>query len=133
MLLAASQSNPPAEVAISGLKQRYADRHIPFLILLPSTGWRYSTKQEETISHDSKIGRTNMNRELEEIFREALKLPPEARAALAGSLLESLEEEVDEVIEESWCMELKRRLSELDSGKAKVIPWSEARRRILED
>ncbi len=32
----------------------------------------------------------------EEVLREALKLPMEARAALAGSLLDSLDDMIDE-------------------------------------
>jgi hypothetical protein len=37
-----------------------------------------------------------MNEEISELLKKALALPPAARAALAGSLLESLEETVDE-------------------------------------
>lgn len=37
-----------------------------------------------------------MKREPAEILKDALALPTEARAALAGSLLESLDTEVDE-------------------------------------
>jgi len=65
------------------------------------------------------------------LLEEALKLPAEARAALAGSLIESLDETVDEDVEAAWAEEIARRLRELDSGKAKTIPWSEARRMIL--
>ena len=67
------------------------------------------------------------------LLEEALKLPVEARAALAGSLIESLEETVDEDAEAAWAEEIARRVRELDSGKAKTIPWSEARRMILGD
>ena len=66
----------------------------------------------------------------ENLLKQALKLPPEARAALAGSLLDSLDQEVDEDAETAWHAEIDRRLRELDSGKVKPIPWSEARRRI---
>ncbi len=65
-----------------------------------------------------------------DLLKEALKLPPEARAALAGYLLESLDQEVDEGAEAAWQVEIDRRLRELDSGKVKPIPWSEARRKI---
>lgn len=65
-----------------------------------------------------------------DILKEALNLPPEARAALAGSLLESLDQEVDEKAEAIWQTEIVRRLWELDSGNVKPIPWSEARRKI---
>jgi len=52
---------------------------------------------------------------------------------LAGSLLESLDETVDEDAEAAWAEEIARRVRELDSGKAKTIPWSEARRMVLGD
>ena len=59
-----------------------------------------------------------------------MALPPEARAALAGSLLESLEDTLDASAEEAWSQEIARRIEELDSGKVKPIPWAEARRQI---
>ncbi len=67
------------------------------------------------------------------VLEDALKLPAEARAALAGSLIESLDETVDADAEAAWAEEIARRLRDLDSGKAKTIPWSEARRIILRD
>lgn len=67
------------------------------------------------------------------LLEEALKLPAEARAALAGSLIESLDETVDEDAEAAWAEEIARRVRELDSGKAKSIPWSKARRMVLRD
>jgi putative addiction module component (TIGR02574 family) len=65
-----------------------------------------------------------------DLLKQALRLPPEARAALAGSLLDSLDQEVDEDAETAWHAEIDRRLKEIDSGEAKLIPWSEARRKI---
>ena len=65
------------------------------------------------------------------LFEEALKLPPEARAALAGSLIDSLDEVVDEDAEAAWAAEISRRLQELDSGAVRAVPWAEARRRIV--
>jgi len=72
-----------------------------------------------------------MKRDTSKILEEALKLPIEARAALAGSLLESLDEVVDENVEATWADEIARRVDDLNTGKAKTVPWSEARRRIL--
>jgi putative addiction module component (TIGR02574 family) len=65
-----------------------------------------------------------------ELLKEALKLPREARAALAGSLIDSLDQEVDEDAEAAWEGEIARRLRELDTARVKPVPWSEARRRI---
>jgi putative addiction module component (TIGR02574 family) len=72
-----------------------------------------------------------MSPDISELLKKALALPPEARAALAGSLLESLDDEpADASVEAAWLEEIKRRIEELDSGKVKPIPWAEARRQI---
>jgi putative addiction module component (TIGR02574 family) len=67
-----------------------------------------------------------------QLLEEALLLPTEARAALAGELIQSLEDQVDEDAEEAWSAEIRRRLDQLDAGTAKTIPWREARRRIYQ-
>lgn len=64
------------------------------------------------------------------LFEAALRLPPEARAALAGALIESLDEGVDERAEELWAVEIERRQRELDRGQVRTVPWSQARRAI---
>ncbi len=71
-----------------------------------------------------------MKQDPNNLLKEALKLPPEARAALAGSLIDSLDQEVDEDAETAWHAEIDRRLKTLDSGEVKPVPWSEARRKI---
>jgi putative addiction module component (TIGR02574 family) len=72
-----------------------------------------------------------MSREAGEILKEALALPPEARAALADYLWDSLDPEVDPDVEESWRQEIRRRLIDLNSGAVAAIPWAEARARLL--
>ncbi len=72
-----------------------------------------------------------MSRDACEILKEALALPPEARAALADYLWDSLDAEVDPDVEESWRQEIRRRIAQLDSGAVAAIPWSEARARLL--
>jgi putative addiction module component (TIGR02574 family) len=64
------------------------------------------------------------------LIDEAIKLPPEARAALAGALIESLDEAVDEDAAAAWEAELAARVRELDAKSVKPIPWREARRII---
>lgn len=34
---------------------------------------------------------------------------------------------MDEAVAASWDAEIKKRIADLDSGKAKTIPWSEVR------
>ena len=72
-----------------------------------------------------------MKQDVTELLRKALELPAEARAALAGSLIESLDDKVDASAEEEWKQEIARRMAELDSGKVKPIPWADARKSIL--
>jgi hypothetical protein len=71
-----------------------------------------------------------MSTDPDKVLRDALKLPPEARAALAGSLIESLEDQVDEDAEVKWEKEIAKRIRELDGGAVRPVPWSEARRAI---
>ena len=71
-----------------------------------------------------------MTQEANELLKKALTLSAEERAALAGSLLESLDTTVDESSEKAWAAEIARRIEDLDSGKAKTVPWEEVRRRI---
>jgi hypothetical protein len=65
------------------------------------------------------------------VFEDALRLPKEARAALAAELIATLDDEVDPDAEALWSEEIRRRLDEVDSGAVRPVPWSEARRRIL--
>ena len=72
-----------------------------------------------------------MSRDAAEVLKDALALPAEARAALIGPLVESLDTEVDEDAEEAWREEIQRRLGEIDNGTVKLVQWDEARRRLL--
>lgn len=65
------------------------------------------------------------------LLQEALQLPPEGRAALAGELIQSLDTSVDLDAEVAWSEEIHRRLERVRTGEAKTVPWVEARRRIL--
>jgi putative addiction module component (TIGR02574 family) len=71
-----------------------------------------------------------MQRDAAEVLRDALALPPEARAALIDTLIGSLDHAVDEAAEEAWREEIYRRLQQIDSGAVELIPWEEARRRL---
>jgi putative addiction module component (TIGR02574 family) len=71
-----------------------------------------------------------MKPDINDILKEALKLPAEARAALAGTLFDSLDEIIDEDAESAWQMEKAVRIKEIDEKKVKLIPWVEARSQI---
>ena len=71
-----------------------------------------------------------MKRHAAKILKDALALPTEARAALAGSLLDSLDTDVDEDAEAAWATEVNRRVAELDGATVNTVPWAEVRRRL---
>jgi putative addiction module component (TIGR02574 family) len=71
-----------------------------------------------------------MKQDIAEILKKALDLPPEARAAIAGSLLDSLDQTVDEDAESAWENEVLLRLKDLEEGTVNPVPWAEARRKI---
>jgi len=50
---------------------------------------------------------------------------------MAGSLLESLDVTVDADAETEWDREIARRLKDLNSSHSPLVPWSDARRKIL--
>jgi len=68
----------------------------------------------------------------ERVIVQALRLPKTARAALVVRLLETLDTQVDADAEEAWDEEIGKRLEEVDSGRVKLVSWSEARRQTME-
>lgn len=71
-----------------------------------------------------------MSSDAVKLLEAALQLSPEDRAALAGSLLDSLDSTVDADADAAWEIEVARRIQDLDQGKTRTIPWAEVRRKI---
>ncbi len=71
-----------------------------------------------------------MRKDPAELLKDALALPPEGRAALANSLLESLDQEIDEGAEQAWLDEIQKRLREIDSEAVAMLRWEEAECRL---
>ena len=66
------------------------------------------------------------------ILKMALALPPESRAAIADSLMESLDGiPPDKGVETAWAKEIKQRIDNIDCGRVQLIPYEEVRRRLL--
>lgn len=65
-----------------------------------------------------------MSTQLETIEAQALSLTLEERAQLADRLITSLFE--DQNIEDAWSSEVERRIKDIESGRSKLIPASEA-------
>ena len=66
-----------------------------------------------------------MSPETDELLQKAMTLPPEDRAELASSLIDSLDQTVDADAEMAWQQEVSRRVDEVRSGQVKTIPWRE--------
>jgi hypothetical protein len=67
---------------------------------------------------------------IEQIAKEALALPSEARALLADRLVESLDADDINRIDGLWATEARRRRDEVRQGVVKTIPGDEALARV---
>ena len=65
-----------------------------------------------------------MSNQLEIVEAQAMKLSPEERAQLADRLITSLFE--DHQIEDAWAAEVERRIEEVESSRAKLIPAADS-------
>lgn len=66
-----------------------------------------------------------MSLPLEQLEAEALELPLRERAQLAERLIASLDEDATEDaadVERAWEEEIRRRMAEVESGTAELIP-----------
>lgn len=61
---------------------------------------------------------------VEELSQKARQLPPEERIQLAEEPLATVQE-VDSEVEAAWDKEIRRRLTEIENGTAKLIPAEE--------
>jgi putative addiction module component (TIGR02574 family) len=61
----------------------------------------------------------------DDIMKDALSLPPGARAMLADHLLESLDWDKQKEIDAIWAEEAERRVLAIDEGRSKLIPGDE--------
>jgi putative addiction module component (TIGR02574 family) len=59
------------------------------------------------------------------LLQMALELSEEERAELASSLLQSLDPAMERGVQEAWNEEIARRISRLESGQSKSVPWPE--------
>jgi putative addiction module component (TIGR02574 family) len=71
-----------------------------------------------------------------QLVTKALALPRRARASLMAKLRKSLEEPEPQgklsrkEWNAAWKTELNRRIGEVESGKVKLVPWEDVRRRM---
>ena len=66
----------------------------------------------------------------EEIFREAVALPVDARTELAERLIASVAEDISPDIAHAQLAEVRKRIAEVESGEAELIPGDEVLARV---
>ena len=74
-----------------------------------------------------------MSPEVSDLLKRALSLPVDERAALANTLLDSLEtvhESAASSVEDAWDQEVARRIEDLKTGKAVTVPWEQLHREL---
>ena len=71
-----------------------------------------------------------MSPEISDLLKRALALSPDERAALANTLLDSLESS-NESVQDAWDEEVARRIEDLKKGKAVTVPWEQLHRELL--
>lgn len=67
---------------------------------------------------------------IDQLAKEALLLPSEARALLADRIVESLDASELNRIDRLWITEAMRRRDEVRAGRAETIPGDEALARV---
>jgi putative addiction module component (TIGR02574 family) len=67
---------------------------------------------------------------LTELKEKAAALPEQERAALALSILESLDGPADPDVEEAWQVEIERRIGQIERGEVQLIPGEEVFARL---
>lgn len=72
-----------------------------------------------------------MSPSAKKVLEDALHLPEDERASVAGALIESLHPGTDTGVDEAWETVIARRVRELEEGTAETIPWSEVRARLF--
>jgi len=70
-----------------------------------------------------------MMQDAQELLKKALALPDKERADLAGSLIDSLDDTVNENAEAAWQEEMVRRLEDVQSAKVTTTSWDEVRQK----
>ncbi|HUP65412.1 MAG TPA: addiction module protein [Thermoanaerobaculia bacterium] len=73
-----------------------------------------------------------MSPSAKQLLNEVLRLDESDRASIAGALIESLHGPAEPGADEAWDEVIRRRVADLDAGKAKTVPWSEVRARLFD-
>ena len=72
-----------------------------------------------------------MERNLNDLFQQAVQLPERDRATLAGLLIETLDPVSEPDVEAAWSEEIRRRVAEVDAGTVELIAWEDVRAELF--
>jgi len=70
-----------------------------------------------------------MTERTQELLQKALSLPDNERAELAGSLIASLDTNIDPDVDAAWQAEIARRADEVRSGNVSTVPWPQVQKK----
>ena len=74
-----------------------------------------------------------MDTDVEKLISRALKMPARDRAEIAEKLILSLNDKYDKDVEVAWQREVQKRISDIEGGRTKCIPWEEVRTSLHKD
>jgi putative addiction module component (TIGR02574 family) len=78
--------------------------------------------------------RESMSQMALKLLEQALRLSDQERGDLAARLIDSLDPVPDEDdVESAWELEIQQRIADLDQGRVQPVPWTDARRQILDE
>jgi hypothetical protein len=66
-------------------------------------------------------GEDAMDEKLKTIMENALNMPQEQRAFIAGRLIDSLDDKADADVETSWQQEIQKRIASAEKGEASFM------------
>jgi hypothetical protein len=72
-----------------------------------------------------------MERNLKDVFQDAVQRPGRDRATSAGLLIKTSNPVFEPDVEAAWSEEIARRLAEIDAGTVELIPWSDVRSELF--
>ena len=71
-----------------------------------------------------------MQQHSQAILEQALKLPPQDRAAVAEQLIQSLDPCQEVEVEQAWQQEIQRRILEMDQSGTSGVSWQDVQKRL---
>ena len=89
-------------------------------------------RRDTTFAENTGSFQLSMSPEISDLLKRALSLAVDERAALANTLLDSLDGANESIsVHEAWDEEVARRIEDLKAGKAVTLPWEELHRELL--